>query len=93
MTIVGLQVVSDPSLDLVPYDKRTNKLSGADRIQFAERNETYRVPDDAHAYLLDEASSRVVFDFSYEIENEGDDSEDDNNEECHEDDQDSVGSE
>ena len=83
----------DPSLDLVPYDQQTNKLSGADVIRFAERNETYRVPDETHAFLLDEASSRVVFDFSYEIENEGDNSEDNSDEECHEDDQESVGSE
>ena len=91
--VVRLQVVCDPSLDLVPYDKQTNQLSGADLIRFAERNETYRVPDDAHTFLLDEASSRAVFDFSYKIENEGDDGEDSDEEEGHEDDEGSVGSE
>ena len=30
--VVRLQVICDPSLDLVPYDKRTKKLSGADLI-------------------------------------------------------------
>ena len=91
--VVRLQVVCDPSLDLVPYDKQTNKLSGADLIRFTERNETYRVPDDAHTFLLDEASSRAVFDFSYEIENEEDDGKYSDEEEGHEDNEDSVGNE
>ena len=68
-------------------------MSGADLIRFAERKEAYRVPDDAHTFLLDEASSRAVFDFSYEIENEGDDGKDSDEEECHKDDQDIVGDE
>jgi len=90
--VVRLQVVCDPSLALVAYHKITNPLhinAGPKTIQSAEENETWQVPEESHDFLIEEANSRAVFDFTYEGFNEGEGSDEEEGEPTHENDEDS----
>ena len=50
---------------------------------------SWQVPEESHDFLIEEANSRAVFDFTYEGFNEGEGSDEEEGEPTHEDDEDS----
>ena len=68
--IVRLQVVLHPDLMLMPLSdsNRVHSSAGEKVRQLAMENETYKIGDADHRYLLDEAINRNVLDMEYDDE-------------------------
>ena len=93
--VVRLQVVTDPDVDLQRMSP-TNKIhssAGRDTIAFANQQDScWRISQEDHDFLLEEATNRAVYDFEYEAPEEdaaNQDLGDEEEEEPHPDDEDS----
>jgi len=90
---VRLQVVTDPDVHLLPMSS-TNKIhsnAGRDVIRFANEQEScWRISEEDHNLLLDEATNRAQYDFEIDIDQPSGNSDVNDEEEPHPDDLDVV---
>ena len=87
--VVRLQVVTDPDVHLLPMSSANpiHHSRGRDTIRFAEEQEScWRISEEDHEFLLEEASNRAQYDFEIDIDQSSGGSEGDDEEEQHPDD-------
>ena len=91
--VVRLQVVTGPDVHLLPMSS-TNRIhsnAGRDIIQFAKEQEScWRISEEDHNLLFDEAPNRAQYDFEIDIDQPSGNSDGDDEEEPHLDDLDVV---
>ena len=84
-----LQVVTDPDVHLLPMSSANpiHHSRGRDTIRFAKEQEScWRISEEDHEFLLEEASNRAQYDFEIDIDQPSGGSEGDDEEEQHPDD-------